>query len=144
VLISVTELLATGIMSPMASRVGIDLTSVSDVQDAIAAHGDRYLSRVYTPQELQDCAGDPARLAGRFAAKEAAIKVLRPGQETALPWSDIEVVRQPGGHVELRLGGLAAERASHEGLEGFAVSLSHEGNTACAVVLAEGKGSSCR
>ena len=124
----------------MCSRVGIDLTSVSDVREAVAVHGDRYLKRVYTPRELLDCGGDPARLAGRFAAKEAAIKVLRPLQDTALPWSDIEVLRQPGGHVELRLAGSAARRAEHEGLAAFAVSLSHEGDTACAVVLAEGRG----
>ena len=127
-------------MSAMASRVGIDLTSVVHVREAIAAHGDRYLQRVYTEQELLDCAGDPARLAGRFAAKEAAIKVLRPREDTALPWSDIEVLRRPGGHVELRLAGLALRRAEQEGLEGFAVSLSHEGDSACAVVLAEGRG----
>ena len=125
---------------PAGMRVGIDLTSVSGVRDAVAAHGDRYLTRVYTSRELLDCGGDPARLAGRFAAKEAAIKVLRPRQDTALPWSDIEVLRQPGGHVELRLGGSAALRAEQEGLAAFSVSLSHEGDAACAVVLAEGKG----
>src|SRR3954468_16585505 len=117
-------------MSRMTSRVGIDLTSVTVVREAVAAHGDHYLNRVYTPQELLDCGGDPARLAGRFAAKEAAIKVLRPARDTALPWSDIEVLRQPGGHVELRLAGFAAQRAEQEGLAGFAVSLSHEGDAA--------------
>ena len=124
-------------MQAMTARVGIDLTSVSGVRDAVAAHGERYLNRVFTAQEQQDCAGDPARLAGRFAAKEAAIKVLRPQQDTALPWNDIEVLRAPEGHVELRLAGSAALRAQNEGLAGFAVSLSHEGDTACAVVLAE-------
>lgn len=125
-------------MSAMGSRVGIDLTSVSDVREAVAAHGDRYLRRVYTPRELLDCGGDPARLAGRFAAKEAVIKVLRPLADTALPWSDIEVVRHPEGWTELRLAGFAAKRAEHEGLAAFSVSMSHEGDTACAVVLAEG------
>lgn len=124
----------------MASRVGIDLASVADVREAVAAHGDRYLRRVYTPRELLDCGGDPARLAGRFAAKEAAIKVLRPRQDTALPWSDIEVLRHPEGWTELRLAGSAALRAEHEGLAAFSVSMSHEGDTACAVVMAEGKG----
>jgi holo-[acyl-carrier protein] synthase len=114
--------------------VGIDLTSVGHVRDAVSEHGDRYLTRVYTSRERQDCADDPARLAGRFAAKEAAIKVLRPTRSTALPWSDIEVVREADGHVELVLGGLAAAHADEQGLTGFAVSLSHEGDAACAVV----------
>ena len=124
----------------MASRVGIDLASVADVREAVAAHGDRYLRRVYTAQELLDCGGDPARLAGRFAAKEAVIKVLRPLRDTALPWSDIEVLRHPEGWTEVRLAGSAALRAEHEGLAAFSVSMSHEGDTACAVVMAEGKG----
>jgi holo-[acyl-carrier protein] synthase len=121
----------------VAQRVGIDLTSAEVVREAVSAHGDRYLTRVYTSQELVDCAGDPARLAGRFAAKEAAIKVLRPAPHEALPWSDIEVVREPDGHVELRLSGLAEAHAAAQGLLDFAVSLSHEGDAACAVVVAQ-------
>lgn len=130
----------------MAQRVGIDLTSVTVVREALAEHGERYLQRVYTVAEVAECGGDPARLAGRFAAKEATIKVLRPDTATALPWSDIEVVREPAGHVELRLAGRAAEQAAAEGLVDFAVSLSHEGDAACAVVIAcaEGPPGSCR
>jgi holo-[acyl-carrier protein] synthase len=121
----------------VAQRVGIDLTSVEVVREAVSTHGDRYLNRVYTAREQADCAGDPARLAGRFAAKEAAIKVLRPARDEALPWSDIEVVRGRDGYVELRLAGLAAAHASEQGLQDFAVSLTHEGDAACAVVVAQ-------
>jgi holo-[acyl-carrier protein] synthase len=124
----------------MAQRVGIDLTSVEQVRDAVRVHGERYLRRIYTPAELADCAGDPARLAGRFAAKEAALKVLRPGRSEALPWSEIEVLRAPDGQVELRLAGRAAAHATAHGLADFAVSLSHEGDAACAVVVAQGSG----
>lgn len=131
------EVLAECIISPVTQRVGIDLTSVSAVRDAVTAHGDRYLSRVYTARELADCDREPARLAGRFAAKEAAIKVLRPDRSTALPWSEIEVVREPDGHVELVLAGRVAARAREQRLDGFAVSLSHEGDAACAVVVAQ-------
>jgi holo-[acyl-carrier protein] synthase len=120
----------------MRPRVGIDLTSVGTVRDAVATHGDRYLQRVYTARELVDCGGDPVRLAGRFAAKEAAIKVLRPSASTAVPWNQIEVVREPDGRVELVLVGRAAARADQQGLTGFSVSLSHEGDAACAVVIA--------
>jgi holo-[acyl-carrier protein] synthase len=128
----------------MAARVGIDLTSVAAVREAVATHGDRYLERVYTPQELLDCAGDPQRLAARFAAKEAVIKVLRPASGTALPWGDIEVVRHPEGHVGVRLAGLAQDQAEQQGLAEFSLSLSHEGDTAVAMVLAEGKCPTCR
>ena len=66
-------------------RVGTDLTSVPEVREAIAAHGDRYLQRIFAAEELVDARGDPRRLAARFAAKEAVLKVLRPDDD-ALPW----------------------------------------------------------
>ena len=111
----------------MSQRVGIDLTSAALVREAIDAHGARYLERVYTAAELLDCAGDPTRLAGRFAAKEAAIKVLRPRRDAALPWTDIEVVRDTEGYVELRLAGLAAVHAAEQGLTELAVSADARG-----------------
>ncbi len=63
----------------MPLRVGIDTVEVAAVEAAIAAHGDRYLERVYTPREVADCNGDAERLAARFAAKEATFKALRAG-----------------------------------------------------------------
>ena len=120
----------------MGQRVGIDLTSVEAVREAVEAHGERYLRRVYTDREVADCQGDPTRLAARFAAKEAARKVLRPGPGTPLPWPEIEVVRDADGWVDLVLTGRAAARAAEQGLSGFTLSLSHEGASACAVVIA--------
>lgn len=116
--------------------MGIDLASTQAVREALDTHGARYLERVYTDAEQRDCDGDPARLAARFAAKEATVKVLRPERDTAVPLRDIEVVRHPDGHTELRLSGLAATRADAEGLDDLAVSLSHEGDLATAVVFA--------
>ncbi len=122
-------------------RVGIDLVSVDTVAASIRAHGDRYLQRVYTEAELRDCrdgegAADPQRLAARFAAKEAALKVLRPTGE-AIPWQDIEVVREPSGWVELKLSGAAAASAADQGLGELALSVSHEAGFATAVVVAQ-------
>ncbi len=118
-------------------RVGTDLTSVAEVREAMATHGERYLERIYAPEELADTGGDPQRLAARFAAKEAVLKVLRPGDD-ALPWKEIRVRRQPGGWTDLVLSGRAAERARAAGLVEWAVSLTHEGDLASAVVIATG------
>ena len=81
----------------MAQRVGIDLASAQRVREALEAHGARYLDRIFTAAEQGDCAGDPVRLAARYAAKEATVKVLRPDPDTAIPLRDIEVVRAPSG-----------------------------------------------
>ena len=121
----------------MGLRVGIDTVEVAAVEAALAAHGERYLRRVYTDDEIADCGGDPERLAARFAAKEAAIKALRAG-EGGVPWSAVEVRRAPGGHPDLALHGAAAELAAEAGLDELAVSLTHEGGLASAVVVATG------
>jgi holo-[acyl-carrier protein] synthase len=76
------------------------------------------------------------RLAARFAAKEATLKVLRAGDE-GISLRAIEVRRDPGGWVDLELTGPAAALAAEAGLSGFAVSLTHDGGYASAVVLAE-------
>jgi holo-[acyl-carrier protein] synthase len=124
----------------MPLRIGTDLVAVSVVRDSLADHADRYLERVYTGAEIRDSESEggpaPHRLAARFAAKEAALKVLRPG-ETAVPWTEIEVVREPAGWVRLALSGAAASLAEAGGLSNFALSISHEGDYATAVVVAE-------
>jgi holo-[acyl-carrier protein] synthase len=125
----------------MPLRVGIDLASVELVRDAIETHGDRYLARVYTPRELQDCTtgGDgrpePERIAARFAAKEATLKVLRPG-EVGLPLTAIEVIRDAEGAVALKLHGPAASLADEACITELTLSLTHEGGLAAAVVVA--------
>jgi holo-[acyl-carrier protein] synthase len=126
-----------GSLSPVALRVGIDLVEVAAVEAALAAHGERYLSRVYTPREVADCAGSAERLAARFAAKEATLKALRAG-EGGVPWDAIEVRRDPSGHTDLALSGRAAELAAEAGLSELAVSLTHEAGLASALVVATG------
>jgi holo-[acyl-carrier protein] synthase len=118
----------------MGIRVGIDSVAVASVRDALATHGDRYLARVYSPREQADCAGDPERLAARFAAKEAAVKALRAG-DGGIPWTAIEVVRDATGAVDLVLHGPAAALAETAGVSDMAVSLTHEGGLASAVVV---------
>jgi holo-[acyl-carrier protein] synthase len=120
-------------------RVGIDLVTVDSVRDSLDTHGEHYLARVYTARERADCATDtgvdPERLAGRFAAKEATLKVLRPG-EVGIPWNCIEVVRDPAGWVELELTGPAAALAADTGVAELALSITHEAGFASAVVIA--------
>jgi holo-[acyl-carrier protein] synthase len=124
-------------------RVGIDLLCIDDVASSLDRFGARYIERVFTPGEHADCLSEtgPAAssLAARFAAKEAALKVLRHDGH-AIPWTSVEIVRAPAGWCELRLHGPAASLADAQGLGGFGVSLSHDGRYATAVVIAEEHG----
>jgi holo-[acyl-carrier protein] synthase len=127
-------------MRVMPFRVGVDLVAVEAIRASIATHAERYLTRVYTEREIADCTTSEGvnaeRLAARFAAKEAALKVLRPG-EVGLSLRSIEVRRSAGGWVELELSGPAAALALEAGLQNFALSLTHEGEYASAVVIAD-------
>jgi holo-[acyl-carrier protein] synthase len=127
--------------TPAGSRVlvGVDLTRIAEVAASIERFGDRYLQRLFTEHELASCPGHPdtvaAGLAARFAAKEATIKVLKP--VAARPdWRSMEVHRAPSGACEMRLTDAAARRAHELGITDLAVSLSHEGDLAAAVVVA--------
>jgi holo-[acyl-carrier protein] synthase len=124
----------------LSIRVGLDLVSVQTVSDSLAAHGQHYLERVYSEREVDDCrAGaeiDPERLAARFAAKEAAFKVLRAG-DAAISWTDVEVRRDLSGWVGLSLTGAAATLAKAAGITELTLSLTHEQGYAAAVVIAE-------
>jgi holo-[acyl-carrier protein] synthase len=126
-------------MHTMALRVGIDLVSVDGVQQSLSEHGEHYLARVYSEREVRECTAsaglDPERLAARFAAKEATLKVLRPG-EVGVPWFEIEVVRHPDGWVGVQLTGAAAGLAADAGIAELALSITHEGGFASAVVVA--------
>lgn len=120
-------------------RVGVDIADVSQIANSLSQFGDRYARRVFTAGELTDSAGEPdvrARsLAGRFAAKEATMKVLRP-DGVGLDWRSIEVRSFGSGWPGIRLRGTAQRLAEQAGIRDLSVSLSHDGNLATAVVVA--------
>jgi holo-[acyl-carrier protein] synthase len=120
--------------------VGLDLVQISAIASSVEKFGGRFLDRIYTPAELRYCLLDPdtsaIHLAARFAAKEAARKVLRL-EDDAVGWRSIEVERSPTGFCELLLHDEARARAFHVGFVSFSVSMTHEADYASAVVLGE-------
>lgn len=116
-------------------RVGIDLVRISAISESLERFGNRFLQRVFTPAEVAYAISAPmlaaSRLAARFAAKEATRKALR---LDGIGWRDIEVVRQPDGACEIQLHGIAKARC---GADRLALSMSHEGDHATAVVIAD-------
>ena len=129
----------------MSISIGIDLTAADAVAGSLRTHGARYLERVYTERERRDCAvpaggTDAGRLAARFAAKEATMKALQRDDEP-IPWTSIGVCTDGAGRPTLELTGAAAALARRRGATGLAVSLTHEGGFAAAVVIAELAGS---
>jgi holo-[acyl-carrier protein] synthase len=114
---------------------GIDVIEIERIEAAATRWGDRFLQRIYTDGERRYCQGKPRRLAGRFAAKEAASKALGVGVRY-IHWREIEILPDARGKPRLTLHGRAAEVAARLGLTGFEVSITHSRTDAIAVVIA--------
>jgi holo-[acyl-carrier protein] synthase len=119
----------------MPMTVGMDLIDTDEVRESLRLHGDRYLARVYTEREARECGRNLRRLAGRFAAKEATMKVLRAGDEP-LPWRCIDVHSGPDGALAIELSCEAAALAHRRGIGELSVSVTHRRSLAAALVLA--------
>jgi holo-[acyl-carrier protein] synthase len=119
----------------MAARyVGIDMADIDEVRASVDAHGERYLTRVYTAHELAQSGRNPRRLAERFAAKEAVMKAL--ACEDRLPWHSIAVASHASGNPTVSLVGPAATLARARGVTELSVSFACGASQATAVVVA--------
>jgi holo-[acyl-carrier protein] synthase len=117
--------------------LGFDATDIPRVAATIDRFGDRFLSRVFTEGERAYCLRRrvPAiHFAGRFAAKEAAMKALGTGHSQNVLWRDIEVTRH-GGPPQLQFHGGAARRFARIGAESSLVTITHSDALAMAQVL---------
>lgn len=126
----------------MIAGIGVDACEVERIRHALeAGYGVRFRTRVFTEAEQAYCEsrrrGRFESYAARFAAKEAAMKVLATGWSDGIAWRDIEVVRLPGGPPELRLHGRAAAIARRLGMGRWLVTLTHTRTEALAWVVAQ-------
>ena len=121
--------------------LGLDATDIDRVAEVIDRHGDRFLQRVFTAGEIAYCSRRrvPAiHFAGRFAAKEAAMKALGTGHSHGVLWRDVEVVRR-GGPPQLRLHGGAGRRFAAIGGRSSLLTITHSTSLAMAQVLILGE-----
>jgi holo-[acyl-carrier protein] synthase len=117
--------------------IGTDLVDIDRFR-TVLARTPSLAERVFRADEraYAEQAADPtARLAARFAAKEATLKSLGLGLG-AMALSDIEVVKHDDGRPELRLHGSAAEAAREAGAHRFLLTISHTDHLAQATVVA--------
>ena len=117
----------------MEFAVGIDIIEIERVRRVLARHPARFLSRVYTREEVAFCRGRVPELAARFAAKEAVMKALGTGAR-GLAWREIEILPNRRGKPLVYLHGNAAERGRAIGLRGVDISLTHSHEFAIAAV----------
>ena len=117
--------------------LGIDVTDIPRIASAFERYGERFLRRVFTEGEIAYCTrrrNPVPHLAGRFAAKEAAMKALGTGHSRGVLWKDIEVVRV-GGPPQLQFHGGAARRAASMQVRRSLVTITHAETLALAQVM---------
>jgi holo-[acyl-carrier protein] synthase len=121
---------------------GVDIVEVSRIEGVLERYGQRFLDRIYSPLEVAVSRGRAGELAARFAAKEAVSKALGVGifGSDGLSWRDMEVLPDRRGRPLVYLYGRAEHRAKTLGLTEIAVSLSHDGGLAVAMVVGQGAG----
>ena len=124
-------------MSTNIIGIGLDATDIPRIEATIERYGDRFLRRVFTDGEIAYATRrrNPApHFAGRFAAKEAAMKALGTGQSQGVLWRDIEVVRHHGP-PQLQFHGGAARRFAAMKANSSLLTITHSDTLAIAQVM---------
>jgi len=122
--------------------IGTDITECLRIARMIERHGELFLNRVFTPEEIDYCGSRKQatqHFTGRWAAKEAALKALGTGWVRGISWRDVEVRNQPGGKPTLAVRGGAKEIARQLGVTKMLVTISHCRTHATAYVVAVGE-----
>jgi holo-[acyl-carrier protein] synthase len=118
---------------------GIDLVDFRRIEEMAKRHGERFLNRVFTATEQAYAEANKnglEKLAGRFAAKEAVLKLMGTGWRGKIAWTDIEIVNNPAGRPEVTLRGEVEKLAEKLGIKHISVSITHTANFAIASAVA--------
>jgi len=118
---------------------GIDLVDCPRIEQMIQRHGERFVNRVFTAAEqayAQANKNEIEKLAGRFAAKEAVLKLIGTGWRGKIAWTDIEIINNASGQPGVTINGEVKKIADELGIEHISVSITHTANFAIASAVA--------
>src|SRR6056300_1495980 len=93
---------------------GIDLVDCPRIEQMVQRHGERFINRVFTNAEQAYARANKneiEKLAGRFAAKEAILKLIGTGWRGKIAWTDIEIINDSLGKPEVHVAGQVREIA---------------------------------
>ena len=117
---------------------GIDLIETARIERVWKEHPDRFLSRILTPLERAYCEkhkNPVPRIAGRFAAKEAILKMIGTGWRGQIAWTDIEIENDDAGQPHVTLTGHTLLVARRLGISRVLLSITHTENYAAASAI---------
>ena len=117
---------------------GIDLVECARIAKVLENHGQRFLRRVLTPAERERASKYKHPIpfiAGRWAAKEAILKMIGTGWRGRIAWTDMEILPDPSGRPVVTLTGETARHAERIGIRRVLLSITHTRNHAAASAL---------
>jgi len=118
---------------------GIDLVDCPRIEEMVARHGERFVQRIFTAAEQAYAESNKnkiEKLAGRFAAKEAILKLMGTGWRGKIAWTDIEIINNSSGQPEVTLDGEVEKIADKLGIKHISISITHTANFAIASAVA--------
>ena len=120
---------------------GIDLVECKRIAEVLERHGRRFLERILTEAERERAERfkDPlTHIAGRWAAKEAILKMLGTGWRGQIAWTDMEILPDSLGQPLVALSGECARIAAEKGIAKVLLSITHTENYAAASAIGVG------
>jgi holo-[acyl-carrier protein] synthase len=119
--------------------LGTDIIETVRIGRMIERHGELFLQRVFTEQEIRYCQQRREAIqhySGRWAAKEAVMKTLGTGMTRGVGFQDIEIVNKKNGQPMIQLRGGAQEVAKSLGIDQVLITISHCRTYATATAVA--------
>lgn len=126
----------------MILGLGTDIVEIVRIGGMVERHGDHFLNRVYTEDEVKYCNRRKElyqHFAGRWAAKEAVMKAFGTGFIKGINFKDIEVQNRKSGQPVIVLAGGAKELAMSRGIDDIMITISHCRAYATATAIAIGE-----
>jgi holo-[acyl-carrier protein] synthase len=117
---------------------GIDLVECSRIAKVWDNHKDRFLKRILTTAERERAGRyrNPLQfIAGRWAAKEAILKMIGTGWQGQISWKDMEILPNELGRPTVKLTGETARLAAKMGIKSVQLSITHTENYAAASAI---------
>lgn len=126
---------------PNIIGIGTDITECLRIARMIERHGELFINRVYTPDEISYCQSRgqaTQHFTGRWSAKEAVLKALGTGWRRGIVWRDVEICNEASGRPVVAVRGGVKEVVDQLGIAELLVSISHCRSHATAYAVALG------
>lgn len=122
----------------MIYGIGTDIVETERIKKAIDNYGEKFLNRIYTPNEQEYCNSfnhtKYVHYAVRFAAKESFSKAIGTGITKEFKFKEIAVENEKNGKPFVVLTGELKEKYGHLMAH---ISLSHTDNNSLAYIILE-------